>query len=493
MNKRKHLRHFLLIAALAIILVLAGCSSANSYVDLSHEYAVEAEEQAVRQLAQAALAAAEPAPALRPSDSALISFSATFPTGKIIVVDNPGDRADVVVTEQYRAVVSFVTRDSGASVSGDTGELELEHGLNNFSVIITAKDGTQTPFDFSITVVSAPPESDPEPEPEEPQPEEPQPEEPQPEKPEPEESQPEEPQPEEPKLKATDPTEPDVERPEPGETDPSGNDYEEFIQNIEAGTVRDEVGEKDAVFGVNEGTINTNKGKVADNNGIIKTNEGIVYDNKNNGEVESNSGWVMTSSGTVDKNETSGVVVSNEGTVKDNDGTVETNDGTVDINKGIVEENSGTVGENVGTVKDNYGTVENNTGTVENNYAGTVNGDGTVGQNWYYLEYDSDIDISEGEENVHSDWWYGDYLKEGGEVTFKKDGNKLTATREDDEGNEEILGSSDTGKLTIKVEGGDYTDTIKVKAEAIPPSSSEEDEGEDTPEPSNSTPTDAEG
>jgi len=54
MNKRKHLRHFLLIAALAIILVLAGCSSANSYVDLSHEYAVEAEEQAVRQLAQAA-------------------------------------------------------------------------------------------------------------------------------------------------------------------------------------------------------------------------------------------------------------------------------------------------------------------------------------------------------------------------------------------------------------------------------------------------------
>ena len=100
-----------------------------------------------------------------------------------------------------------------------------------------------------------------------------------------------------------------------------------------------------------------------------------------------------------------------------------------------------------------------------------------------------EIEIIDGGENVHD----GYFLKEGGEVTFKKEGSKLTATREYDEGKEEILDSSDNGKLTITVEGGDYTDTIKVKAEAIPHSLSDEDEGDDTSEPSNSTPTDAEG
>ena len=480
MNKRKHIRHFLLIAALAIILVLAGCSSKDSYAGLTYEYTLEAEEQAVRQLAQAALAAAESASAPGSSDNALLSFSAAFPNGKIIVVDDPGSRADITITEQYRVVVSFVTRNSRASVSGDTGELELEHGRNDFSVTIKAQNGTRTRFDFTITVVSAPPKSDSEPEPEEPRSEEPKPE-------------------ATPELKPTTPTTPIL--PEPTESQ-APVDYADVENNTEGSVVEKVAAETD--MGINSGTVKTNDGWIQENNGTTEENNGVVH--TNNGEVESNSSRIMknTETGVVEKNEEQGGwVKDNEGTVKDNDGTVETNNinGTVDINKGIVEVNWGTVEENVGTVdknlgtvesnygtvESNYGTVENNTGTVENNYGGAVKGDGDVGQNWYHLEYDSGIVISEGGENVHD----GSFLKEGGKVTFKKEGSKLTATREADEGNVKRELDSGIGELTITVDGGDYTDTIKI--EAIPPSSSDKGAGDDTSEPSNSTPTDAEG
>lgn len=200
MNKRKHLRHFLLIAALAIILVLAGCSSEGGQVNLPCGHTAEVEAQAdhqscslcggyvcsgehgdgicVEPAADATVSAAaestpapvqEPTPAPTPtpipksSDSHLRVFNATFPNGKFVDMKDSQARKNITVTNVYSVDVSAITSDSRASVSGDVGTLELEDGINEFIVTVTAEDGSKSHFEYSITVLKPAPKRRPKP------------------------------------------------------------------------------------------------------------------------------------------------------------------------------------------------------------------------------------------------------------------------------------------------------------------------------------------